>query len=195
MIYNKVKKTKDILILGMPRTGKTTLATKLRKELTNYDLISCDCIRNMLSNCFPQLGVGPDKSAKKNEEVLPNCIYKLLKYNKKRVDTELGFIIEGAQILPDAANSLFKDSIVIFLGYGKKTPEELLKNIRKYDNEQQYTFKRSDDRILKELQHNVITDKVIQEKCKLYGYPYIDTTENRKAKLNAIIDNILKEIK
>ncbi len=111
---------KDILILGMPRTGKTTLATKLRKELTNYDLISCDCIRNMLSNCFPQLGIGPDKSAKKNEEVLPNCIYKLLKYNKKRVDTELGFIIEGAQILPDTANSLFKDSIVIFLGYGKK---------------------------------------------------------------------------
>lgn len=186
---------KDILILGMPRTGKTTLATKLRKELTNYDLISCDCIRNMLSNCFPQLGIGPDKSAKKNEEVLPNCIYKLLKYNKKRVDTELGFIIEGAQILPDAVNKLFKDNIVIFLGYGQKTPEELLKNIRKYDNEQQYTFKRSDNRILKELQHNVITDKAIQEKCKLYGYPYIDTTENREAKLNAIINNILKEIK
>lgn len=185
---------KDILILGMPRTGKTTLAGKLRKELANYDLISCDCIRNMLSNCFPQLGIGPDKSAKKNEEILPNCIYKLLKYNKKRTDTEIGFIVEGAQILPDEANRLFKDSIIIFLGYGQKTPEELLKNIRKYDDEKQYTFKRSDNRILKELKHNVVTDKMIQEKCKIYGYPYIDTTENRENKIDEIMKKILKEI-
>lgn len=107
---------KDILILGMPRTGKTTLAGKLRKELANYDLISCDCIRNMLSNCFPQLGIGPDKS-----------------------------------------------------------------------------FKRSDNRILKELKHNVVTDKMIQEKCKIYGYPYIDTTENREATIDELMKKILKK--
>lgn len=185
---------KDILILGMPRTGKTTLAGKLRRKLFNYDVISCDCIRDMIKDSFPQLGIGRGK-AQQNRETLPYCISRLLKYNKKRSNIEVGFIVEGAQILPDDTNRLFKNSIIIFLGYGQKSADEILENIRKNDTIKEYTYKRSDERILKELNNNIIIDKMIQEKCKIYHYLYIDTTENREEKLNKIVEDIIEKVK
>lgn len=50
---------KNILISGVPRSGKTTLSIMLANSLKNYHIISLDCVRNSFDDVFPQLDINP----------------------------------------------------------------------------------------------------------------------------------------
>lgn len=68
---------KNIVIAGVPRAGKTTLATLLAKELENYHILSLDCIRNAFDDIFPQLDINP-REGKNTFKDLPKFISRLL---------------------------------------------------------------------------------------------------------------------
>lgn len=48
---------KDILIFGVPRAGKTTLAKLLAEKLENYHVFSIDAIINAFGDIFPKLEI------------------------------------------------------------------------------------------------------------------------------------------
>lgn len=183
---------KDILILGEPRSGKTTLSIMLSNELKNYHIISLDCVRDTFNEIFPQLEIKP--GSKNNFTKLPKFVSKMIYYNKMNLKENFNYIIEGAQIMPDIAKELFDDSIIIFLGHGNLQPQEILNNIRKYDTPDQYSYERDDEAMLRQIIKDTKKFFDVQEKCKLYGFTYIDTSFNRKEKLNDIVKYILKNI-
>ena len=184
---------KNILIAGVPRSGKTTLSMLLANELKNYHIISLDCIRNALDDIFPQLEINP-RDGKNNFTELPKLVSRILYYNKRDLRNKINYIIEGTQILPDTAKELFNDCIVIFLGHGNMKPEQILDNIRKYDTPEEYSYSRDDETMMKSIIKHIKIDHEIEQKCKLYGFNYIDTSSNRAEKLNKLVEEVKRDI-
>lgn len=184
---------KNILIAGVPRAGKTTLAKMLADELENYNLITLDAVRNGFGDVFPELDIN-DRDGKNNTIEFPKFVSRMIYWNEKILKSHYNYIIEGCQILPDIAENLFPDSIIIYLGLGNKGPEEILQNIRKNDTPDEYSYHRSDERMLNSINRNIKLDKYIREKCELYKIKYIDTFDNRENKLKNITDEIKNSI-
>lgn len=110
---------KDIIIAGVPRTGKSTLAKMLAEELENYHLINLDAVRNGFGDIFPELNIN-DKGGKSNTTEFPKFISRMIYWNRKILKNRFNYIIEGCQILPDTAKELFDDCIIIYLGHGER---------------------------------------------------------------------------
>ncbi len=183
---------KDILIFGVPRAGKTTLSKLLIRELENYHIFSIDAIRNGFGDIFPKLEIN-DREGKNNQVTLPKYVARLLYWQHKEIENQR-YIVEGCQVLPDKAKEIFdlENSIVIYLGHGTLSPEEILKNIRKHDSSEEYSYTRSDEAMLNQSRKYYEKDKEIREKCKEYGFLYVDTSTNRKEKLHELV-KYLKE--
>lgn len=49
---------KDIIIIGRPRAGKSTLADKLVNTY-GYQIIRLDALRNTFRDIFPELSIAP----------------------------------------------------------------------------------------------------------------------------------------
>lgn len=49
---------KNIIIIGRPRSGKSTLADII-SEKYNYQIIRTDCVRAAFKDVFPELNIGP----------------------------------------------------------------------------------------------------------------------------------------
>lgn len=185
---------KNILIAGVPRAGKTTLTISLAKELRNYHILSLDCIRNAFDDIFPQLEINP-RGGKNNFTDLPEFVSRMIYYNKRDLNNQFHYIIEGSQILPDTVKELYNDCIVIFLGHGETEPQQILDNIRKYDTPNQYSYKRNDETMLKSIIKHVKIDDEIREKCREYGFRYVDTSSNRIEKLKELVEELKKKIR
>lgn len=179
----------NILISGVPRSGKTTLAMMLAKELPNYHIISLDCLRNSFDDIFPELNINP-RGGENCFVDFPRFISRVLYWNKKDLKGQFNYIIEGTQILPDIAKELFNDCEIIYLGHGDLNSDEILSNIRKYDTPDTYSYKRNDATMLKSIEKHRNIDYDIQEKCKSYAFKYIDTSFNRMQKLKALVSEI-----
>ena len=52
---------KNIIILGRPRSGKSTLANLL-VEKYNYQVIRLDALRDSLTKIYPELNITPDSA-------------------------------------------------------------------------------------------------------------------------------------
>lgn len=172
---------KDILIFGAPRTGKTTLAKLLSEELENYHIFSIDAIRDSFGDIFPELEIN-DMGGKNNEIILPNYIARMLYWHHVELKDKHGYIVEGCQVLPDKAKEIFdkENSIIIYLGHGKLEPDEILKNIRKYDTPDEYSYQRTDEVMLEQCRDYYELEETTVLKCKEYGFLYVDTSTNRK---------------
>ena len=67
----------------------------------------------------------------------------------------------------------FKDKyIVIFLGLDGITPEQLLKTIREHDTENDWTFKKPDDWMLKFCENVINESEKLKQDCEKLGFYY-----------------------
>lgn len=195
---------KNIFILGVPRTGKSTLSKMLIKELNAYSIIKLDALRNAFDDTFPELEIN-NRRGKGMKEDFPRFISNLINRDNTLVknehatiyEEELGYIIEGDSILPSIFHEFFeqKNVIVVFLGNGDLSKEEIFQNIRKHDTIKDYSYYRSDERVMESCVRAVEKNKTIQKECKRYNYPYYNTSKDREEVLNQIKEDIKEMIK
>lgn len=201
--YKRRDKMKNIFILGVQRTGKSTLSKMLIKELKNYSIIKLDAVRNALDDTFPFLEINP-RLGKGMEKDFPKFIANLMKWNNRLIsnednviyENELGYIIEGDSLFPEDIISVFsdKEAMVLCLGNGDLNETEIFENIRKYETQVDYTYYRSDDRVMESCKRSVAKNKIMKQQCEKYKYPYYDTSKNRKEVLEEIVEQIKKEL-
>lgn len=65
-----------------------------------------------------------------------------------------------------------------------------MKNIRKYDTPEEYSYKRDDETMLKQCREYYEIEKINIAKCKKYGFIYVDTSTNRKEVLRKLVNQI-----
>ena len=100
------------------------------------------------------------------------------------------FILDSAHILPqDISQYLDRDKWdIYFLGYPSVTAEEKLKIIRKYETENDWTYKRTDEEMLIILHKLIDISREIKSECERLDITFIDTGKD----LNDVIKTLIK---
>jgi len=174
-----------ILILGQPRSGKSTL-TRILSEQLNFPTISTDSYRRKWGFHKPHNGYDTEIEPSKQLN-----FYNRLKEICEKYDN---LILEGSAINPKDSY-LFDPDIVILLSRKNITVEKMLEDSRRYDDD---WTKLRDDKYLYNLFQNYKSYSQKWEKANkdilVDTTNYLEGIENAK---NIIIDKIegIKNIK
>lgn len=185
---------KNILIIGCARAGKTTLSGMLKKKYPTMNLLVMDCIKNAILRNIDTNGEDRVEFATKYERSSfhMNMIAECYNSHIRSDESGYGYILEGAQLLPDMIDKkIDKDKvIVVCLGLGNITAEEIFKNVRRFDTKNDWTFNVNDDDLIHWCKHWEKLNNELKKQCEIYGVKYFNTTFNRMEKLEEIMGYI-----
>lgn len=134
---------RNIIIGGSPRSGKTTLANKLKRELPHYNILHCDVLRNTLIQCFSKEKLSTMIHTEQYCEVILTFINNTIK------DSEYPYIIEWSRLYPEYADRIIGEhNIIIYLNLGEMNEKKYLEMCRKYDTYTDFTFQIADEYLL-----------------------------------------------
>lgn len=180
---------KNVLILGTGRVGKTTLAKMIHKEC-GHSLISVESILGSFQALYPEIGMRNDIYC---DELITPFVAEYIK-GAMFAHPDCKLVIEGYHIHPRTAKKFIdtNEFEIVVLGCTSLTPEQILTNIRKYDDESCWTQSMSDEFILNHAKNHISQAKEMQLECKKLNIPFYDTSLNRPQILTDILE-ILKK--
>lgn len=188
-------KKEDIIIIGCPRSGKTTLTNMLMKNDNSYHNISLDSLTMAIKKSMPESGIKEDSKLKIiSKRIVPFLATYLHCYKCDYPDKK--YLIEGIQINPDHLMNepFFNDAKVICLGFPNAKIDEIFNNIRREDEQLpfSYTKKMSDDELKERISFYIRYSRFLQSKCDEYNIPFYETNKNREQILNTIFKTLVK---
>lgn len=191
---------KNILIMGIGRAGKTTLSKMIKDKYTSYNLIHSDSLKWAMIRAkgqekYYRQNVDKQKEFEHGEyfqRTLLELYNSLIRNDKK----QYGYILESGQLHPKIVKEMvnFHNTIVLCLGLGDLTAEDMVKQCITYDTEDSWTYGLPEEYILTHAQDWYQSNAMLKLECLKYGIQYIDTSKNRKEILDTIIDGISKNI-
>lgn len=183
----------NIYILGVPRTGKSTLSKLIKEKYSKMNIISFEAIRNGFIKTQPDLYM-QNRNSEARAKILPLFICEFVYWNN--IITGCSSIIEGAisdvKTISDIAS---KDDIIICLGFNGRSIDEVIELIKKYDRETDYTHDWSEEKLKKHFYDITDEDKKNIELCQNLNIRYFDMYENREEKLLDVIKYIEEVVK
>lgn len=177
---------KHVLILGAARSGKTTLAQMLHKQL-GYNIVSVDSFITAFEQNYPQLGF---KHHGNNRDIAPFAASYVKSFIYNYPQTK--FAVEGYHIRPEDAVKLFDNQQfeIVVLGYPQLSPQEAFDNVKKYEGKEDYTVWMSDEDVLSMVTRHVEHSKEFKSECQRLGLNFTDTSYNRRQ----VLDNLIKKL-
>lgn len=164
---------KNIIIAGVSRAGKSTLAKKIAKEY-QMTYIPFDSIVSTLENLYPEIGI-----AHMDENIqMSKRIAVLLEEFVKHLEYEgINYVIDLYQVFPDdlKAVGIMDSHIVIYLGYSSLHSKEKLGFVRKYAREKDWTMQVDDAEMMGILDLFIKESKLMQMQCVCQGIQFFDT--------------------
>lgn len=180
---------KNILILGQPRSGKSTLANMIAQKF-NYQIIHIDNLRDALNSTFPELNINPFNAIESSKfQSFLKSFYDENCNNERNI---YNYVLEGCDVSVYDCNRLYNtgENIIYFLAPVNISYEDFFNNIRKYDEKKDWTYSLSDEELLKYVKEIISDGKKIREECQKYKLKFVDTSQNRDEKFNEIIHEI-----
>lgn len=175
---------KNIIIIGPPRCGKTTLAKKIVKELKNYTLISQDNFKSSFIGTCKELGIYSINMAIPKKQ----C-FKYL-FESMHYEDDLNYVVDVSDYDEEVIKSIRDSSIIVFIGYSDLNSEQLFKNIRKYDKSNEWTYIESDWRLSYYCEHFIKESKYLEKVAKENSYWYVDVSKDREYALSNTFERI-----
>lgn len=190
---------KNIIIIGAARSGKTTLARKLKKEY-GYNLISLDDIICAFES-KPECGIkhnGDDKEVSKNFAPF------LIRYLKELSEgpnyyNGVKSVIEGThidfeQIMAFLNQDKYKEKYeIIGLLYDNIDKKELYQNMKKYDTEDDWTYWCNDEELMGNAKYFIERNKFFREKFKEHNIKTYDVSIDREKVFDSICQKLFKD--
>lgn len=180
---------KNIYIYGMPRTGKTSLATYIAKKYPNYHIINLDAIREAFLEIFPNDINYKEKVGMQDKfpEFLRSYINNEEEWNKGA----FSYIIEGYDITPETIEKFFPEYLKYGLFYDDTvTSSTLLEIVRKYDFSKDWSFYKDDDYMLAFLEKYIQRNNSFMQRANENGMKCFKTTSNRTDVFQKVLDDI-----
>lgn len=180
---------KDIIILGKPRSGKSTLADRL-VDRYGYQIIRMDALRNAFRDIFPELEIAPNTAI--NNEKWYEFLEKYYERLKRCSRYQHKFIIEGCEMHVKKCVELFsdKDNLIYVLGQINLSPRNMADNIVKYDTKDDWTRTYTYKELLEYCENSINQAKELKKECIKCGIPFFDTGKDREKVLNEIEKDI-----
>ncbi len=169
--------TKHIFIAGVAKSGKSTFAEKICKN-KKYNHIPLDYFASSLKHNFPETKITSNVVIQ--EESSSKLALLLSRVMNIMNDKDEPFIIDSAHILPkDIIKYIDKDKWdIYYFGYPNITPQDKFNILRKYDGEESWTRKRTDEELLDTLTKLVSLSKQIEQECIEHNLTFIDTSKD-----------------
>ena len=186
---------KNILLIGAPRVGKTTLSRRLNKEL-GYNLINLDNIVYSLELNYPDLVSVNDSDIERAIKLAPFFVQYLKELSEgPNFYDGIKYVIEGVtinfeKIMPVLDKNKYK---IIGLTYNNLTSEELYNNVKKYDTEDDWTYYCDDNDLKNNTKSFIESNIYFNKKFKEYNIKGYDIYNNREEVFNRIIEDLKKE--
>lgn len=187
---------KNILIMGIGRAGKTTLSKMIKDKYNSYNLIHSDALKWAMIRAkdeeqYYRKNVDKQKEFEHSEFFQRTLLelYKALIRNDKK---GYGYILESGQLHPRIVSEMidFNKTIVLCLGLGNLTAEDMVEQCLKYDTEDSWTYGLSREYLLEHAQDWYKCNEMLKQECPKYNIKYIDTSKDRLNILNEILENI-----
>lgn len=184
---------KNIIILGRPRSGKSTLANLL-VEKYNYQIIRLDALRDSLTKIYPELNITPDSAIEDKKYF--QYINKFLEYREVEDRGRYLYAIDGCDIKLEDCNKIYnsKKSLIYILAQVDITPEEMAKNMKKYDTKYDWTYNRTEQELINWCEDSIEKARVLKKEAEQYKLKFYDTASNREIVLQQIMEDIEKNI-
>ena len=192
---------KNILIIGVARTGKTTLSRMIKKTFNQYNLIHADSIiwgiiRGKEKEDYYTRNI-EERKKYVHSKTMQKELIEIYKASIKADNNEFGTIMETGQIEPQYINELLenKDIYCVCLGHGNLNKNQIKELCRKHDTKNDWTSKMSDEQLEINCKKWEEKNQILKEQCKEYKIDYFDTSKNREQVLEKVLNKIIKENK
>jgi adenylate kinase family enzyme len=201
---------KSIIIAGVGRNGKTTLARKINEEL-NYFVINLDKLMTAFGRAYPQLDIriawDYEKATANIAPFLGHYLGMLSSCHGFADDLNLQkhavkgnrFVLEGGHFDFEIISSILKtygikelkdNFILIGLVQNNKTADEFFNDLRKYDTEEEWTYSFDDEELRDFSEMLVKWNQEFTDYLMNYGFTIYDTSGEREQ----VFDKIIKDI-
>ena len=191
---------KNIIIWGVPRSGKSTLAKMVRQEF-GHSIIQLDAIKSVYDVVRPEDKIYAPETANFDEAkmmaAMVTRLMKCLSWGNERGEFHVyeGVSFDMDTILPALPEGRFPVSIdnfiVICMGYAEISPEEKLKEILRYETEKDWTYRESIESKLAHCRVYCDESRTVKKTAERLGLKYFDISFEREK----IFDEIMLYIK
>ncbi len=171
-----------IFIVGVPRSGKTTLAKMLKQKYPNSNILSCDAVKNslgVLDSCGQKVSLDFD--------ALIKYVSKIAEWNE--VSTGQKSIIDVGLIpIENVFRNVKPNDRIICLGFGgKSNKEDIWASIQRHQQEFDSTCSMDINRAVHYWGDFGRRDQNNRYFCVDNELIYLDTKDNQKATLEYIV--------
>ena len=204
---------KNIIIAGPSRSGKSTLAAKINEELGCF-VIGLDKLVATFHGAYPQLNIKLDwDRAKTTDNIAPFIGHflgmfssedgrALMPYSHGMAKNNR-FVLEGGyfnfdKILPVLKTyniEEFEDGFVLIgLVQNNKTLDEHIRDFKKYDTKDDWTYGFSDNDLRKIAEDTIAFSRYMTEHLTQYGFTIYDTSYDRERVFKKIMEDIKTQL-
>lgn len=184
---------KNIYIYGMPRTGKTSLATYIAQKYTNYHIINIDAVREAFFEVFPE-----DINYKEKigmQDKFPAFLRSYIKNEEEWNKGTFSYIIEGYDITPESIKQFFPEYLKYGLFYDDTvTSQETLEIVRTYDTPKDWSFYKDNEFMLAFLEKYIQRNNSFMKRANENGIKCFETSTNRHETFQKVLDDIASNI-
>jgi len=173
---------KNVIIAGVSRAGKSTLAKKIAKDY-QMSYIPFDSIVSTLEELYPQTGISHQDE---NIEMSKSIAVFLKGFMKHLEYEDINYVLDLYQVFPSDIKDLFKADthILIYLGYPYLCAEDKLIHVRKHAREKDWTNRVEDAEMIRILDLFIKESKLMENQCKKEHVDFFDTGELFEETLN-----------
>lgn len=155
---------KNIFVGGVSKSGKSAFSNKIKNAYYNH--IPLDYFASSFKRNFPDTNITGNvvvsKTSSKNLSLFLSRVIEIID------STDEKFIIDSAHILPEDIN-VYLDRHkwdIYYLGYPNIDKESKVKDIGKYETEEDWTYKKSDEKLLDIFDKLILLSKDEQKMCE-----------------------------
>jgi len=172
---------KSLLIIGHPRSGKTTLGNMIADEC-GFSIITIDSLIQTFKAILPDLGMHHEPE--KSEAIFAPFLFTYMDWTMHK-SVYRQYVIETCNVGPKIANEMMNKNKygLVVLGCSSLTPEQYVAAIRKNDKSFDWTLKKDDNELLQMAQDYIGKAKQMKSECDELGIKFIDTSFDRETKL------------
>jgi len=194
---------KNILIFGTSRTGKTSLAKRLKSEF-QLNVVNEDNLIYAFERALPQLEIKGDENYVQTAINVTPFIAHYLCLLAQHANQKTGskFVVDATFFVFDTGIHLMKETLqkmgglklldeFIFISLDNtKTSEELFDDVRKYDTPEDWTYNLSDDELRRHCDENVGVDLAFYEKWRALEFLRYDVANGREKVFDKIVEDL-----
>ncbi len=190
----------NIIIAGVPRAGKSTIAHRLAVRY-GYQHVSMDSIIAGFEKCFPETGVNT-YAGLSSMDTLHMISGKMAPFVRAMLDSaeydefEPGMVLDMYQLLPEDYMRYIHGAncVIYYFITSDVTSGERFEIQKRYDTEKDYTFYKSDEELRKGAVYIVEQSILMREQCLRCGLPYYETARDREQVFEAFCNRIGKRV-